>query len=239
MPTLITSRGKKIFFKTTPLYGGVSVLDKEIATENLLLFKSIMEKNDVFFALVYGTLLGAVREKDFIPHDEDIDLSCLGKDKQRFIDIIPQLLEVGFEIARYDRRNLFSLIRKGNYIDLYFFDDQKNGLYSCSGVLMLDKFLLKTCKLEFKGKQFNVPQDYIDALRCWYGENWMTPIKYFNYEQSRMQIFCKKTKTKIKDLLPDWLFFKLAKRAEKKLSNSSMKKIERYLTQTQNNTKHS
>ena len=43
-------------------------LDKKISKENLLIFKKIADKNGLKFWLSFGTLLGAVREKDFIDY---------------------------------------------------------------------------------------------------------------------------------------------------------------------------
>ena len=34
---------------------------------------------------------------------------------------VEEMDEIGFKVARYDRRGLLSIIRKGEYIDLYFF----------------------------------------------------------------------------------------------------------------------
>ena len=61
--------------KTIPLFPGVKRIDKEIAFENLCLLKSILDANGIKFQLAFGTLLGVVREHDFIDHDEDIDLA--------------------------------------------------------------------------------------------------------------------------------------------------------------------
>ena len=63
-----------ISYTTYPLYLGIKKIDKIIARENLLLFKDIVSKHHIPFGLIAGTLLGAIREHDFIEHDEDVDL---------------------------------------------------------------------------------------------------------------------------------------------------------------------
>jgi hypothetical protein len=64
----------KYTYKYVPIFLGIKPIDKAIAKENLLLLKDILDKNHLRFLLLFGTLLGAVREHDFIAHDEDIDL---------------------------------------------------------------------------------------------------------------------------------------------------------------------
>ena len=49
-------------------------LDINIAKSNLLIFNKIAIANDFRFILFFGTLLGAVREHDFIKNDTDIDV---------------------------------------------------------------------------------------------------------------------------------------------------------------------
>lgn len=224
MPKIKTLSGF-ITYKTYPLYNGAKVIDKEISRENLLLLKRILDNNSIFFGLIAGTLLGAVREHDFITHDEDTDLFFLEEDKQKFFCVLPELLKNGFDIARYDRRGLISIMRKGEYIDLYFFSDYGRNIRICSGWCVPDKFLLNVSQYFFQGATFMIPEDYIAYLEYEYGMSWQTPIPYADYTLSNWKKGILQLKERAKDILPNWAYFYFARKAENKIRKKYLEKI--------------
>ena len=61
---------------------------REIQINLLETIKDICERYNIKYSLAYGTLLGAVRHKGFIPWDDDIDIFLQRPDYERLIDII-------------------------------------------------------------------------------------------------------------------------------------------------------
>lgn len=58
--------------------------------ELLRLFDNICKKHEITYWLDYGTLLGATRHSGFVPWDDDVDISMLRCDYDKFIKVFPE-----------------------------------------------------------------------------------------------------------------------------------------------------
>lgn len=82
--------------------GGMRLL-QEANTVLLKLFAKKCEENGLRYWLDYGTLLGCVRHKGFIPWDDDIDIGMMRDDYEKFIELAPQFFpeEEGFSFNHH------------------------------------------------------------------------------------------------------------------------------------------
>ena len=79
---------------------------KTISLEILSEIHDFCEKNNICYFLDYGTLLGAVRHKGYIPWDDDIDISMKRDDYERFLKTF---CSSKYEIANYRDKKFFAI----------------------------------------------------------------------------------------------------------------------------------
>jgi len=147
----------------------------QVSTKNLLDLQRVLDLYNVSFGLMYGTLLGAIREKNFIIHDHDTDLFVLREEEFKVMDMIKEAKKIGFTIGRYSEAYI-SFVRDGDFIDIYFMD-KKFGKYHCDGHVIPSKYLDDLINYSFLGSTFKISRDYENLLTYLYGKDWRTPQK--------------------------------------------------------------
>lgn len=63
---------------------------KDVSFEILKYIDQLCKKNNITYFLAYGTLLGAVRHKGFIPWDDDADVLMYTDDYFKFIKLVEE-----------------------------------------------------------------------------------------------------------------------------------------------------
>ena len=168
---------------------GVGMLERLHAT---------LTQNNVDYYLDFGTLLGIVRENDFIRHDDDIDLTIVEKDANPR-QILKVLLNNGFDFIHAmkvgGRIVEFSVAYKKLSADFFFYIPVNRP--SCVGIcgVYFDPTVkydnpnqnnyrvwffpddIKTRISQFKGTSVKIPVDAEKLLEFEYGKGWRLPIK--------------------------------------------------------------
>lgn len=75
---------------------------QEVSLEILHTIASICEKQHFRYALIYGTLIGAVRHKGYIPWDDDVDIMMPRPDYDRLLEYLKE------NIADYPHLKVFN-----------------------------------------------------------------------------------------------------------------------------------
>lgn len=58
---------------------------KQVLLDTLLRFDAFCKQHDIKYSMAYGTALGAIRHKGFIPWDDDIDVLMMRSEYEKFV----------------------------------------------------------------------------------------------------------------------------------------------------------
>jgi hypothetical protein len=102
-----------------------SNMDISIMTKNMLDFKEAMDNAQIPFIFIFGTLLGVIRDKNFISYDNDADVACDAINHRKICQVVNELKEKGFIIPEKNEIPLHDhfFIRDGEKIDIWWFDE--------------------------------------------------------------------------------------------------------------------
>lgn len=144
--------------------------------------KELFDEAGIKFALVFGSLLGAVREGKMIHGDGDIDICIWDEEKLR--SNLISLYNNGLKVCRISEGIIYSFrINMKCYIDVYVMRKLKgiNAILwgrSCIAICgweMPKKFFTGWSEIEFFGEKCLCPENPERLLEFWYGSDWRIP----------------------------------------------------------------
>lgn len=211
----MTSKGNLFYqYRLPKLNGAKLVKDKSI--ENLRILSVFLDKTGINWGPAFGTLIGIVRNDDFLPWAERIDIYILKEDEERFKDILWSMLEEGFVLERYERRGFYVISRNGETLCIYVLRKISFDIRHTGGKDFIhEKYLQNMVKWDFKGVTLNVPAEIDEYLTFQYGD-WVKPHRIAEHRYNVIQIKWEQLKMWIKDHLSDSLYFTLILNHHKK-----------------------
>ncbi len=179
------------------------------AEKVLATIDSVLTDMGLEYWLEFGTLLGAVREKDFIAHDLDLDIAMWLKDKS--IELEKKLTGVGFKKTRdfkvdggkYALEETYQLL--GVDIDIFYYTrisategvchafyplkevsayktiEIRGGLVPEENTLPIEGVEM----ISFKGKKYPAPYPIDKHLIARYGKNYMIKNKKWTPDENK------------------------------------------------------
>lgn len=77
--------------------------------EVLRVVDEICDKHQIPYFAAFGTLLGAVRHKGYIPWDDDLDICMLRSDYERFLQVVKQEVPDTYQVLNCRNSNYYAL----------------------------------------------------------------------------------------------------------------------------------
>lgn len=147
------------------------------ARDVLFSMKSFLDEKGIRFWLIYGTLLGAIREHSFISFDFDVDVQT--DEFEKFLSIIPWLDGKGMKLIRVQDGRVYTFSMGGVYIDVYIAHKAPFplNLWCCwlNGNIVPTRLVYPQVGMDFLGEKFMVPARAEKLLAFFYGSSWRTP----------------------------------------------------------------
>lgn len=184
-------------------------IDEKYAVPLFRKTKELFDEAGIKFALVFGTLLGAVREHGHtIKGDYDMDICVWDEEKLR--NNLVSMQAKGLKVCRAIEGIIYSFrLDESCYIDIYivrsmgFFEDFPIGTYCLylGGMRLPKKFLAEYSEIEFLGEKCLCPANPERLLEFWYGSDWRIPQNKKGNYHARLWTYKQKAKTLVKRII--------------------------------------
>lgn len=96
--------------------------NKEVLLQTLKAFNVFCEKHNIQYFAAYGTLIGAIRHKGFIPWDDDIDVYMTRKEYDRFLSYRSELCDADYRICDHQDEGCPTSFARFYYANMSFWE---------------------------------------------------------------------------------------------------------------------
>ena len=158
-------------------------MDIQNGEKILLEIKELMDELDVIFFLRHGTCLGAVRDEQLIPWDDDLDIGSIigrdGLDEKSFNETVDKFKIAGFkaEVNESSFHIGVEFSKLGIPIDWTCYKILDGSIYQYPAVKIPIELYDELKSISFLGTTFFVPNPPEKYLSLKYGSEWYIPKK--------------------------------------------------------------
>ena len=162
-------------------YSDSQPINVPVAEDLLREAKQIMDQLEVVFFLRQGTCLGAIRDNELIPWDDDLDLgSVIGLDglSEGSIDrVAAAFRDNGYAVTveNLDHYIYIVLSKSSMRMDWACYRIIDDSIFHYPGIRLPIRLFTELKEIEFIREKFLVPNPPEEYLRIKYGPSWMTP----------------------------------------------------------------
>ena len=150
-------------------------INVEISERNLTDIKRILDNKGARFWLMFGTFLGAYRDKALIPYEKNTDLAIYVEELLELVWCEVAFAKEGFQLG-IDTSTAATLSRDGEHTDIYLFYQNKSK--RVWGEVRYNVSAFETYnEIQFLGENFRILSEPERWLKYTYGEDWKKPIK--------------------------------------------------------------
>lgn len=182
---------------------------KKIILDTLQYLCKKLEENNIHYWLDYGTLLGAIRDKKFIPWDRDADIGILEEDVFKLKVLFPEFIEDGYLPTNNKLKNgldschlqlyasptnnrhvcIFAwykdgnMLRRSNYIGMR----SEVGTDAKKGGDFPFEWVESRTIVDFENNTYYAPLYPIKMCIHRYGDKWQTPLNVGDWNRTNKE----------------------------------------------------